>query len=637
MKSKLAAIFGVALTACLSCAGFATAAPQGPWILPALDLSETGQSADGKPSIAFAPDGTATAVWVRSNGTNFIIQASTRPPGGSFGPPENLSATGRDATDPEISVLPDGAATVVWSRSDGSNTIIQSRTRPPGGSFEAAEDLSPIGEDSQFPRIAAGPEGTTVVAWSCILCGAIPTNLVQISTRPPGGSFGSPQSLSGGGGPAINAAVAVGPGGMVAVAWRKRLGPDWRIQAAVRPAGGSFGVPSTLSAAGVDFIRPEVATGPDRTTTVVWQGDEAAGPIQGSTRPPDGSFAPAETLSGATGGIYGSVVEAGDDGSMTVAWNSYEDPDYEAQTRTRVAGGVFGPIETLSAGDGWAEYVQLAAGPAGLTTAIWRQDDGATSRARAATRASAAEPFGAPQYLSDSGQAAWLPEIAVGPDGAATGVWRRSNGANSIVQTASTQPPEFALDVTREGTGSGAVTSTPAGIDCGADCTEDYTSYTKVTLTAAPDTGSSFGGWSGACEGAAGVTCELEITEAATAGASFTADPPTPPTPPAPDVCPANKLKPGKLKKNTKNGTAKLAVTAGGEGKVIVQGSKKAKKSSKKVGEGGKGKIKIKAKGKAAKTLRKKGRVKIKVKLVYKPGGGCPNKTVNRKVKLVRK
>ncbi|HEX3553852.1 MAG TPA: galactose oxidase-like domain-containing protein [Thermoanaerobaculia bacterium] len=53
------------------------------------------------------------------------------------------------------------------------------------------------------------------------------------------------------------------------------------------------------------------------------------------------------------------------------------------------------------------------------------------------------------------------------------------------------------LTVSRTGNGSGTVTSAPAGITCGTDCTEGYPYGTQVTLTATPDAGSVFAGWSG--------------------------------------------------------------------------------------------------------------------------------------------
>jgi len=58
------------------------------------------------------------------------------------------------------------------------------------------------------------------------------------------------------------------------------------------------------------------------------------------------------------------------------------------------------------------------------------------------------------------------------------------------------------LTVLKSGTGSGTVTSSPGGINCGDDCSEVYNPGTKVTLTAKADTNSTFIGWSdGGCSG----------------------------------------------------------------------------------------------------------------------------------------
>ena len=48
----------------------------------------------------------------------------------------------------------------------------------------------------------------------------------------------------------------------------------------------------------------------------------------------------------------------------------------------------------------------------------------------------------------------------------------------------------------------GTVTSTPAGIDCGTDCTESYLRGAAVTLTAVAGSNDLFQGWSGGgCSG----------------------------------------------------------------------------------------------------------------------------------------
>lgn len=77
----------------------------------------------------------------------------------------------------------------------------------------------------------------------------------------------------------------------------------------------------------------------------------------------------------------------------------------------------------------------------------------------------------------------------------------------------------FELTVSLAGAGSGSVTSSPAGIDCGSDCSETYDYNTEVTLTATPATGSVFGGWGGACTGTG--SCVVTMTEARSVTATF--------------------------------------------------------------------------------------------------------------------
>ncbi len=73
----------------------------------------------------------------------------------------------------------------------------------------------------------------------------------------------------------------------------------------------------------------------------------------------------------------------------------------------------------------------------------------------------------------------------------------------------------------KAGTGAGTVTSAPAGIDCGLDCSEEYATGTQVTLTAAPAPGSTFDGFTGGgCSGTAS-TCTVTVDEAKTVTAIF--------------------------------------------------------------------------------------------------------------------
>jgi hypothetical protein len=74
------------------------------------------------------------------------------------------------------------------------------------------------------------------------------------------------------------------------------------------------------------------------------------------------------------------------------------------------------------------------------------------------------------------------------------------------------------LTVSTAGTGSGSVISTPAGIDCGVDCTEIYADGTVVTLMPTPAAGSSFDGWSGGgCSGLGACTVTMNADTTVTA------------------------------------------------------------------------------------------------------------------------
>ncbi len=77
------------------------------------------------------------------------------------------------------------------------------------------------------------------------------------------------------------------------------------------------------------------------------------------------------------------------------------------------------------------------------------------------------------------------------------------------------------LVVSKSGTGQGVVSSEPAGIDCGTDCSETYMTDTQVTLSATPDSNSVFSGWSGAC-GGSDTTCTVSVDVSKTVAATFT-------------------------------------------------------------------------------------------------------------------
>jgi IPT/TIG domain-containing protein/PASTA domain-containing protein/List-Bact-rpt repeat protein len=179
------------------------------------------------------------------------------------------------------------------------------------------------------------------------------------------------------------------------------------------------------------------------------------------------------------------------------------------------------------------------------------------------------------------------------------------SAVKSVGASFNTIPPAtFNLKVVKAGSGSGAVTSSPSGINCGSECEHAYNSGTLVTLTANASAGSTFAGWSGAgCSGTG--TCVVTMSAAKEATATFNTTPPTPtpvptptptptpvPAPTPPSTCLVPKLAAkslgqaksalkaahcalGKVTKPKKSkGALVVKSTSPGAGKVLADGSK---------------------------------------------------------------
>lgn len=71
-------------------------------------------------------------------------------------------------------------------------------------------------------------------------------------------------------------------------------------------------------------------------------------------------------------------------------------------------------------------------------------------------------------------------------------------------------------------TGSGSVTSSPAGISCPGTCSASFPNGTAVTLTPAAGAGSTFTGWSNGCTGTGTGACVVTLNANATVNEAFT-------------------------------------------------------------------------------------------------------------------
>lgn len=114
--------------------------------------------------------------------------------------------------------------------------------------------------------------------------------------------------------------------------------------------------------------------------------------------------------------------------------------------------------------------------------------------------------------------------VAVDSDGAIFIADSNNHRVRSMATRLSGELPptvvDGALTINLNGTGIGSVTSQPAGIDCGAQCSFIFSKDATITLTASVPDSSIFIGWSGDCSGS-NLSTNVTLDTAKTCRATF--------------------------------------------------------------------------------------------------------------------
>lgn len=277
----------------------------------------TGGDAD-EPALAVDPNGDAVAVWYQSDGTNDVIMAASRPAGGSWSPPVEVSAAGGDAYGAEVAIDSSGDASAVWYRYNGGVPpgIVQAATLPAGGIWSAPRNLSTGADDSSEPQVASDPSGNVTAVWSSYNGS---TDLIEAARRPLGGSWSAPQQISAGGADADAPQVAIDGQGMATAVWDSLDGTNFVVQAAATAQGGGWSAPVGLSVASVDAGEPQVAADALGDVVAVWYRFNGLGDvIEAATSPAGGRWSASEQLSGSD--AYQPQIALAPQGQATAVW-----------------------------------------------------------------------------------------------------------------------------------------------------------------------------------------------------------------------------------------------------------------------------------------------------------------------------
>ena len=391
------------------------------------------------PQLAVTPSGEVIAAWKHFEnppGVN-TIQVATRAPGAAaFGPPVTAYTAAPSVLpqDLQLAVGPNGDIALTWNEIDpdaefdkvvceihpilgplycGNPAFVKATVRPAGGTFTTPKRISE-------PR-GSGPEGETVE---------------QKAEREKAES-----KLT-----AADAHPAVDAAGRTVVVWTYFDGTDFVIDSAVREVGAAnFGPPIQVSPSGEDSAFPDLDMDSAGNAIAVWNHlDGAARRVEAALRPPGGSFAGLGTVSDAGGSAEEPTLEVTDSGVATLVWRLTGFSESFLQATTRPPAGGFSAPVNINSGKDNPFFPEIATNEAGDTLVAWTGDNGSQEITRAAVRAPGGS-FGAPVAISQTSPDLFHPRPAMDAGGNATVVWTRDNGMHSIVQWTGydADPPEL--------------------------------------------------------------------------------------------------------------------------------------------------------------------------------------------------
>jgi hypothetical protein len=298
-------------------------------------------------AVAIGADGATTVAYRTRDMPSSIstVSAATAPAGSTtFAEPLATGSTASGIDSIDVAAAPGGAIAVSYRRSAPKYKTYAAVHQPGAVNFEPAQAVSTYDDGDVGPRIAAGADGSFVVAWGNSLVG--PAYAVRAAGA---GAFGAPQPLNPTGGDVSSFVDLVStPAGGTAAAWSG----SGVIRAAVAPAGGMFGTPVDVDTYTGDVVsQAAVTVAPDQTLTVV-----ANHPADGAIEATDVGGA-AQLIGAGAAGTLSPVAVASTADRTVAAWRNAAG-GISAATRSPVAPpAVPGPAPTPGAADSVAPKV----------------------------------------------------------------------------------------------------------------------------------------------------------------------------------------------------------------------------------------------------------------------------------------
>jgi Divergent InlB B-repeat domain len=343
-----------------------------------------------------------------------LIFATSRADAAPWSGPGPVSALGADASASEVGVDADGDATAIWTNDAGAGSVVQAAYRPAGAGWEAPVDLSGPGGEVEGADLAVDPAGDAVAVWRVTTGGNF---LVQAAFKPAGGSWQPSETVPISGAAGETPQVSIDEAGDAVVVYKDGAAG---IFASYRPANGSWQGGVHISPGGAEA--PDVVMNSAGAAIVVWA--TSSGPtsvIEANSMSPGGSWSTRQALSTAALVTEPPQVRSDAAGEFFALWSLGGSAGQTVELARKPVSGAWGAPEMVSTAGVEAEP-QLAVDSDGDVVAAWYRSGGSAGSIEA-TSLSAGGSWAPPSRLSPAGVDSKSPRIAVSPAGVAQVVW----------------------------------------------------------------------------------------------------------------------------------------------------------------------------------------------------------------------
>jgi hypothetical protein len=305
---------------------------------------------------------------------------------------------------------------VVAACAASMGSVAQAAWNPPS-------DVSASDAADPQARLAVDGAGDITAAW---VQSDGTTDTVDAASRPAGGSWETPTVLSSSlpQGSIRQVVIAVDATGNETAAWIRQTATGlWRVETSSRPVGGSWSSAATLTETTLG-IRSLSLAAHAGAVTALWVVADESNPfnppsqrlVQWASRPASGSWSAAANLT-STNQAFGPQVAIDPAGSAIAVWDQYDGTNDAVVSSSRASGGSWAAPVTVSSTGGAAPAISMNA--SGELVALWHSDGALESASR-----TAGGSWGSPTTVVTSGDIDFgIPTVALDNAGVATAVW----------------------------------------------------------------------------------------------------------------------------------------------------------------------------------------------------------------------